>query len=93
MTEKAFNAWRLVANSPDDVYIPYVAALNNHKVGQMAVLNKPLYATADEILTAMLQVRGTRYSPVKYTMVFPPCELQPSALGCRVDFLGQVQGA
>lgn len=59
MSEKAFNAWRLVANTPGDVYVPYVAALNNHRVAQLAIDNQPLYATTDEILTAMLQVRGT----------------------------------
>lgn len=59
MTVKYFDALRFTDDTPGDVYVPYVAALNNHRVAQLAIDNQPLYATTDEILTAMLQVRGT----------------------------------
>ena len=59
MTVKTFDALRFTDDTPDVAYSPYLAAFGRPEIIEAALGAKPLYATADEILTAMLQVRGT----------------------------------
>lgn len=59
MTVKYFDAWRFTDDTPDVAYSPYLAAFKRPDILLAALDSKPLYATADEILAAMLQVRGT----------------------------------
>lgn len=59
MTVKTFDALRFTDDTPDVAYSPYLAALGRPEALLAALDSKPLYATTDEILTAMLQVRGT----------------------------------
>lgn len=59
MTVKTFDALRVTDDTPDVAYSPYFSALGRSEVIEAALDFKPLYATTDEILTAMLAVRGT----------------------------------
>ena len=59
MTVKYFDALRFTADTPDVAYAPYLAHLGRPDIIQAALDSKPLHATCDEILAAMLQVRGT----------------------------------
>lgn len=59
MTVKTFDALRFTDDTPDVAYSPYLAALGRPETLLAVLDSKPLYATTDEILTAMLQVRGT----------------------------------
>lgn len=59
MTVKTFDALRFTDDTPDVAYSPYLAAFGRPEIIEAALGAMPLYATADEILVAMLQVRGT----------------------------------
>ena len=59
MTVKTFDALHFTDDTPDEASSPYLAAFKRPEILLAALDSKPLYATTDEILAAMLQVRGT----------------------------------
>lgn len=59
MAVKTFDALRFTDDTPDVAYSPYLAAFERPEFMRAILDSQPLYATTDEILTAMLQVRGT----------------------------------
>lgn len=59
MTVKTFDALRVTDDTPDEASSPYLAAFKRPEILLAMLDSKPLYTTTDEILTAMLAVRGT----------------------------------